>query len=355
MRNIFKYLRQYHLTEPIDVDRLIVSAFLQINNLKLKYNTFLKGYLINKTTNEQEYLNLQEFVIVVKSEINTFDFEKLIELFEFVISPADRVVNGAVYTPSYIREYIVKNTLSFRTEIKDVFKVADIACGCGGFLFNAAIELKRITKKTYAAIFREHIFGLDIQRYAITRTKLLLSLLALSSGEDEKIYIFNLETGDALDFKWGFGFDVILGNPPYVCARKLDRETREKLKKMEVCKSGSSDLYIPFFQIAIENLASNGIIGFITMNTFFKSLNGRDLRAFFQKKSLAFSIIDFGGEQIFRSKNTYTCICFIENREEDWILYSSTESLNLYKNQNRKENLKNAIQILFTKKNIIKQ
>ena len=57
------------------------------------------------------------------------------------------------------------------------------------------------------------------------------------------------------------------------------------------------------------------------MNSFFKSLNGRALRDYFQKKSIKFKIIDFGTEQIFKSKNTYTCICLIENTNQDFIKY----------------------------------
>lgn len=207
--------------------------------------------------------------------------------------------------------------------------------GCGGFLFNASIELKKRTGKTYSEIFRTHIFGLDIQEYSVNRTKLLLSLLALQSGEDSYDFQFNLFQGDSLDFNWSTkirdfnGFSIILGNPPYVCARNLDTETKEKLKNWEVCKSGNSDLYIPFFQIAIENLAESGILGFITMNSFFKSLNGRALRDYFQRKGLAISIIDFGSEQVFKSKNTYTCICFIENREQQFVSYTEAETKRL--------------------------
>src|SRR5690606_22769303 len=151
--------------------------------------------------------------------------EELIELFEFVISPADRIINGAIYTPENIRNYIVKNTLNKVTDIDNEIKISDIACGCGGFLFNASIELKQNLGISYADIFKSNIFGIDIQEYSINRTKLLLSLLALKSGEDEKEFKFNLYQGDSLDFIWEkkykefTGFDVILGNPPYVCAR----------------------------------------------------------------------------------------------------------------------------------------
>jgi methylase of polypeptide subunit release factors len=334
MKNAFKYLSQHCSTTPKDVDRLIISAFLEINELKLLHNNFIKEYSILKNENE-EYTKLVELISIINAEKEHFGFEELVELFEFVISPADRIVNGAIYTPLNIREYIVNETIGRRVEINEQFKISDIACGCGGFLLNASIELKRKTNKSYADIYRNHIYGIDIQEYSINRTKLLLSLLALRAGEDEEYYEFNLFQGDSLDFNWsinvdGFnGFDVILGNPPYVCARNLELETKEKLKKWEVCKSGNSDLYIPFFQIAIENLSLNGTLGFITMNSFFKSLNGRSLRDYFQRKSLVFSIIDFGSEQVFKSKNTYTCICFIENRTQNFVSYASTESIKL--------------------------
>lgn len=342
MRNAFKYLSQYCSTTPKDVDRLIISAFLEINELNAQNNKLLKSYSIDKNS-EDEYALLIGFRSVITAETAEFGFEELIELFEFVISPADRIVNGAVYTPANIREYIVKETLGKKQNLSDSLKISDIACGCGGFIYNASIELKEKTGKSFANIFKNNIFGLDIQEYSINRTKLLLSLMALKSGEDEEFYDFNLFQGDSLDFDWsaevaGFnGFDVILGNPPYVCARNLDEETKEKLKNWEVCKSGNSDLYIPFFQIAVENLAINGILGFITMNSFFKSLNGRDLRNYFQKKELAFSIIDFGSEQVFKSKNTYTCICFIENKKQNFISYTSSESNKLKNKQSFKK------------------
>ena len=332
MRNAFKYLSQHCSTTPKDVDRLIISAFLEINELKILHNNCIKEYSILKDENE-EYTKLVEFISIINVEKEHFGFEELVELFDFVISPADRIVNGAIYTPSNIREFIVNETIGRRVEINEQFKISDISCGCGGFLLNASIELKRLTNKSYAEIFNNHIFGLDIQEYSINRTKLLLSILALNAGEDEEVYEFNLFQGDSLDFNWSTkinlftGFDVILGNPPYVCARNIELETKEKLKNWVVSQSGNSDLYIPFFQIAIENLSLNGTLGFITMNSFFKSLNGRSLRDYFQRKSLAFSIIDFGSEQVFKSKNTYTCICFIENRIQNFVSYASTDSI----------------------------
>jgi adenine-specific DNA-methyltransferase len=333
MRNTFKYLSQFS-TIPKDVDRLIISAFLEINKLELKKNKLLKSYVISSKSKE-EYSSLLGFISAIYIDTKLFGFEELIELFEFVISPVDRIINGAIYTPQNIRSFIVSETFKKINAIDNSIKISDIAMGCGGFLFNASIELKNRTGNTYSEIFRNNIFGLDIQEYSVNRTKLLLSLLALQSEEDIEEFQFNLYQGDSLDFDWTTkindfnGFSIILGNPPYVCARNLDKETKEKLKNWEVCQSGNSDLYIPFFQIAIENLAENGTLGFITMNSFFKSLNGRALRDYFQRKELAISIIDFGSEQVFKSKNTYTCICFIKNKEEQFISYTESETKKL--------------------------
>lgn len=327
---IHKYLQSYS-TLPKEVDKLIVSAFIEINNLQLIDNRLLRSYSIPKRKSAKRE-KLLKFIEIVQSEIETFDIEKLIELFEFVISPSDRIINGAIYTPSEIRKYIVSQAFIKNENIINDVTIADIACGCSGFLYTASIELKRITGKSYQDIFQTQIFGLDIQEYSVTRSKLLLSLLALSEGEDVEEFHFNIHQGDALLFNWQEvindfnGFEIIVGNPPYVSARNLDEDAKENVKLWEVCSTGNPDLYIPFFQIGYENLAPNGILGYITMNTFFKSLNGRALRSYFERNNTSIKIIDFGTLQIFKSKSTYTCICFLENSQQNYIeYYKSTE------------------------------
>lgn len=273
------------------------------------------------------YPKLLEFAEVVRSEIKTFDIENLIEIFEFVISPSDRIINGAIYTPVEIRDYIISQIFYEKENQLANIKIADISCGCSGFLCTAAKELKIRTGRDYEYIFRNQIFGLDIQEYSITRSRLLLSLLALTAGEDVQYFHFNLHQGDALVFRWEDyyddfnGFQIILGNPPYVCARNLEEEVKENLLNWEVCRSGNSDLYIPFFQIGYEYLSENGILGYITMNTFFKSLNGRALRRYFEDNRISIRIIDFGTQQIFKSKSTYTCICFLEKVNRNFVEY----------------------------------
>lgn len=332
--HIFNFLKTYS-TKPIDVDRLIISSFVKRNNIQVINNFFVKEYIITSASSE-EYDILEKFLSIINKYSVEYNFEFLIELFEFVVSPADRIINGAVYTPKYIRDYIIKQSIINKDLVQA--KIADISCGCGGFLYTASIALKETTNLSYIDIFTHHIYGVDIQDYSITRTKLLLSLLAIANGEDISDYNFNLFVGDSLVFKWenqlpNFnGFTIIVGNPPYVRLRNLSDNTKSFLKNWEVCSTGLTDLYIPFFQIGFENLEPNGTLGYITMNSFFKSLNGRALRDYFQTRRPLFRIIDFGNNQIFKSKNTYTCICLIQNVVADLIEYKIINPDDLYSN-----------------------
>jgi type I restriction-modification system DNA methylase subunit len=328
-KEVLKYLRSSTTMEPDLIDRLLVSAFICINETSAQKNKLISEHFITKD-NETEYYLLEGLVSLIRDNFHSFSFEELIKLFEFVISPADKIVTGAIYTPKNIREYIVDNAILNSGFLSSGIKIADISCGCGSFLFDIARKLHEQRKISYFEIFQKHIYGLDIQEYSVNRTQLLLILLALSEGEDVERFEFNLHVGDALAFQWKEflddfnGFDVIIGNPPYVCSRNISTQTRKLLNNWEVCSSGHPDLYIPFFQIGLENLAFNGFLGYITMNTFFKSLNGRALRTYFQREGYKIKIIDFGNRQVFESKSTYTCICLIEKKSSDYIEYVKT-------------------------------
>ncbi|VEI62279.1 class I SAM-dependent DNA methyltransferase [Serratia rubidaea] len=334
MKNkLITYLKKNKITNPEQVDKLLITSFVIINKIKVKKNRLILNSLINKSNN-CEYSLLSDLLLIIREGFEHFGFEELIKLFEFVISPSDRIINGAVYTPSYIRDYITRTSLENYKSSKPL-TIADISCGCGGFLFTACRILKEKTNKTYSSIFKENIYGIDIQIYSVNRTKLLLTLLALKNNEDREEFEFNVYIGDSLTFKWNTvidffnGFDVIIGNPPYVCSRNLSPETKNLLTNWSVCSSGHPDLYIPFFQIGIENLSANGILSYITMNSFFKSLNGRSLRKYFHDNNILLKIYDFGSEQIFSSKNTYTCLCFLKKVNSGYIEYSHINSLSL--------------------------
>lgn len=331
---IYKYLKEYN-NDVLSTNRLLVSAFIKIKNLNVNKNLKLKELIITQQ-DHNEYKSFQEFIRLIKELNKEFSIEELLELFEFVISPEDKLINGAVYTPKHIRQYITDQSFEKKPQSQyDYLKVGDISCGCGGFLIDAARAIKQASGKSYYEIYRDNIFGLDIQPYSIERTRVLLTLLALSEGEDSEEFQFNLYVENALRFNWleedkkikqNSGFDILLGNPPYVCSRNMDEDSKSLLSDWSVSSTGHPDLYIPFFQICYESLKEHGVLGYITVNTFFKSVNGRAIRQYFSDNQIKMRIIDFGGEQVFKSRSTYTCICFLEKSEEKSIEYTQCTS-----------------------------
>lgn len=311
------FLKRNVPSDERTVNKLFVSAYMDSNRMESPKSTYLSQHCIGK--DDADYQVFQKVCEHIRDEYGSkISLEVLVKLFEYVVSPADRIVTGAVYTPKDVRRTILQRILGYKSveELRRV-RIADISCGCGGFLMDAALWIHEKTGKTYADIFKDNIWGIDIQDYSIERTKILLSLLALSEGVDDD-FDFNLLCRDTLDFAcedWDArytGFDVVVGNPPYVCSRNLSEETRAKLSTYEVCSSGHPDLYIPFFQISIEMLNDGGRLGFITMNTFLRSVNGRAIRKYLSRSRYHINIVDFRGYQVFESKNTYTCLFYLD-------------------------------------------
>lgn len=308
---------------------MIMSAYMRYYQLKPHRNVLLREVLIKQE--EEDNTLLEDFISILDGVEFEYGIEDLIRLFEFVISPEEKEVTGAVYTPAMIRETIINQVLS-DLSIDEInrFKYADLSCGCGGFLIDIILKINKITDKPLTQICKENIYGLDITDYAIERTKLLISFICLRGGEDEDIE-FNLWVTDALSFDMATigAIDVIVGNPPYVCGRNISEECKESIKKWSVCASGNTDLYIPFFQLAIESLSENGRMGYITMNSFLNSLNGRELRRYLREGSWDLRIIDFRDTQIFEKRATYTCLFLLNKRDSDVVRYCNNKKVNL--------------------------
>lgn len=327
MMRTYKYIVDKFSDNQAILDSIVVSLFVKTNNIKV-----LKNLLINSLILQKDSI----YYSIINGYNEKLDFEDIIKIFELAIPKNNVVVNGAVYTPNFIKDYIFKAT--FEKGLKSIKKplnewvCADISCGCSAFLYTLSKKIKSLTNLSYNEIF-QNVYGFDICANSINRAKILLSLLAISENEDRETYDFKLFTGNSLsnliqeqlqlDMK--DGFDIIVGNPPYVRSKNIDTETKLLLKNWTV-SSGNTDLYIPFFEIGMSSLNTNGILGYITVNSFFKSVNARLLRKYFQFNTFDFSIIDFGQELIFEKKLAYTCITIIGKTHKEHISYAKLNS-----------------------------
>lgn len=99
------------------------------------------------------------------------------------------------------------------------------------------------------------------------------------------------------DPEWMFGikdgFDIVIGNPPYVQIKKL--KLKDIYKRIDYKTYNSTgDLYCLFYELATNQLTKNGIASFITSNKWLKSNYGESLRNFLYKNSSPYIIIDLG-------------------------------------------------------------
>ena len=330
------FIRKNLPQETTIVNRMFVSAFIATNDIYTN-NNFIDKFIICKDRYPKELGLYTKFLNVIKENCNVLSLEDLIELFEFVISPSEKEVNGAVYTPLYIRDYIIKNVLSnYNNNELLHLKIGDLSCGCGGFFITSAYYIHKKTGVKMSKII-SNFYGIDIASYSIERTRILLNILCILGGENVEAEP-NLFLQNSLEFDYreipeiedNGGFDIIVGNPPYVSSSKISIESKQLLKNWSVASTGKTDLYLPFFQVAIESLKQGGTLGYITVNNFYRSLNGRAFRSYMSKNSYGIKIIDFGSEQVFKGRSTYTCICFI-SKKDGCILYCQKKSKEINK------------------------
>ena len=108
------------------------------------------------------------------------------------------------------------------------------------------------------------------------------------------------------------GFDVVIGNPPYVSLEALKQPYKKHLDKYK-CFAGKADLLYFFYERGINLTCKKGVLTFITSRYFLEATYAKKLREFFIKNINMLKIIDFGEIKIFENADIHTCIFFVEN------------------------------------------
>lgn len=107
------------------------------------------------------------------------------------------------------------------------------------------------------------------------------------------------------------GFDIVIGNPPYVRQEELknqkvfkgvpamERPLKEALKDDYFCYTGVADLFVYFYERSFDLLAVGGVLSFITSNKYFRAGYGEKLRHFLAVNGEIRILIDFGDAPVF--------------------------------------------------------
>lgn len=281
--------------------------------------------------------------------------------------------DGVFYTPKYITQYIVENTVgtlckekrkefgiveiefdgSYKTKDntlsvkgKKLFetlekykewlltlKIVDPACGSGAFLNQALTFLIEEHKQiddiiaeltgeamrlydTDKSILENNLYGVDINEESVEIAK--LSLWLRTARKDRKLSNLNsnIKCGNSLiddpevagdkAFNWNKefseimqngGFDIVIGNPPYVSHDRVDN--KEYLKYNFKTYQAFADLFCYFYEFGIRINKPNGILSFITSNSFLRADYGKPLREYFLDNTSIEQIINIEDAQIF--------------------------------------------------------
>jgi hypothetical protein len=113
-------------------------------------------------------------------------------------------------------------------------------------------------------------------------------------------------------------FDLILCNPPYIRIQYLKENERKFIQKhYKFCKTGSTDSYIAFFELAYHLLSPTGVACFITPNTFLYTETARHFREFLARGGYIKKIFNYGDIQLFNNVTTYSSITIFTKKSQD--------------------------------------
>lgn len=318
-----KKLADYNFDSEISVDILGHIFEHSISEIEIKQNE-LKG--IQKADKRKKdgvfYTPAYITKYIVESTLGTFCEAKKNEL---GINDADFAdINANKRKDKISKIAILKKYREFLFGLK----ICDPACGSGAFL-NATLKflkaehqlIDEMENNFYGTplqlnyndnkILENNIYGVDINSESVDIAKLSLWLNTAKKGEKLTTLTDNIKCGNSLisdEFDWqkefpkvfeNGGFDVIIGNPPYVQLQSLGEMSEVYSKCGFVSYNKSADLYCLFYEQGTKLLKNHGYLGFIASNKWLKAKYGEDLRKFFITQTNPLLLIDFAGIKVF--------------------------------------------------------
>ena len=156
----------------------------------------------------------------------------------------------------------------------------------------------------------------------------LLSWRELATKDNYEFYTklygfnpFDFQTAPCswFDAWWMFGvkdgFDIVIGNPPYV---QLQKDGGKLAKLYQPYKydtfERTGDIYSLFYERGVQLLNDKGILCYITSNKWMRANYGASTRKFFAEKTHPLLLIDFGNVQVFDTATVDTNILILQNK-----------------------------------------
>jgi type II restriction/modification system DNA methylase subunit YeeA len=184
-------------------------------------------------------------------------------------------------------------------------------------------DLKRIREKYFRV--RDRKQKLELEKRDKKLRKDLAKLLKKNRWKNKdvkKIASFDIlnptARADWFDHEWMFGvvdgFDIVIGNPPYVRQEKIKKEKPLLQKQGYEVFTSTADLYVYFYEKGYKILKQGGILAYITSNKWMRAKYGEKLRRFLKENTTILKLIDFSGYRVFE-QTVDTCILLFKKEK----------------------------------------
>jgi type I restriction-modification system DNA methylase subunit len=247
--------------------------------------------------------------------------------------------------------------------------IIDPACGSGAFL-NEALNFL-IAEHTYIdelqaklfgdalilsdvekSILENNLFGVDLNEESVEIAKLSLWLRTAQPNRKLNDLNNNIKCGNSLiddatiagekAFNWQKefpqifekgGFDVVIGNPPYVPTEYISEDDKIYLEKNYQSAYGRINLYPIFYEKGLKVLKDSGVLGYITPYTILKNQYYKESRKFILENSTIIELIDFKGILVFQDAAVDSIILILEKKISDYYEFKQISNIKSFENQ----------------------
>lgn len=112
------------------------------------------------------------------------------------------------------------------------------------------------------------------------------------------------------------GFDVVIGNPPYIRQEDI-KELKPTLQKTYQCYTGVADLFVYFYELGLNLLKPKGNLTYISSNKYFRAGYGEKLRQLLGDSTTIYNLIDFGDFPVFEEAIGYPSIITLSKNKSE--------------------------------------
>ncbi len=200
---------------------------------------------------------------------------------------------------------------------------------------NDAFQFSLLKERMLPDLRRNIVCGNSLIGRDIVQTLHATSVPMFDDDTEHALKPMNFEDAFPEIMKGG-GFDVVVGNPPYIRIQALQEFNPtivELLKnKYKSAAKGNYDIYVVFVERALSFLNKAGLLGYILPHKFFNAQYGESLRELIASGKHLSKIVHFGDQQVFKGAMTYTCLLFLQSSSRNEIKVLKVKNLEKWKN-----------------------